>query len=149
MIRKSCVSQRKTAFGKTHKTASSTIHYVLLWYGLVKNILISRAMPWGTCAPRRKIAFAKTRKAASSTVQNILLRYGLANGAEFLLPWDSNILGSQFSHRMLTTFTVEQMDKANQTKIPWHRTLRKSPGSYDISCFHSKWNNTAMRCDYA
>ena len=101
-------------------------------------------MPWGTCAPRRKIAFAKTHKSASSTVQNILLRYGLANGAEFLLPWSGNYLGSA---SMLTPFTVEQMDKANQTKIPWHRTLRKSPGGYDISCFHCKWNNTAMRCD--
>ena len=102
-------------------------------------------MPWGTCAPQRKIAFAKTHKTASSTVQNILLRYGLAKDAEFLLPWIDNYLGS---NSMLKPFTVEQMDKADQTKVPWHRTLRKSPGGYDISCFHCKWNNTAMRCNY-
>ena len=97
-------------------------------------------MPWDTCTPRRKIAFAKTHKTASSTVQNILLRYGLKNGAEFLLPWVNNYLGN-----MLKPFTVEQMDRADQTKVPWHRTLRKSPGGYDISCFHCKWNDTAMR----
>ena len=101
---------------------------------------ISRVKPLDTCKPQRKIAFAKTHKTASSTVQNILLRYGLAIGAEFLLPWSNNYLGS-----MLNPFTVEQMDKADQRKVPWHRTLRRSSGGYDISCFHCKWNNTAMR----
>ena len=101
---------------------------------------ISRMLPWSTCAPRRKIAFAKTHKTASSTVQNILLRYGLANGVEFLLPAARNYLGN-----MLKPFAIKSLDNADKKNVPWHETLRKTAGGYDITCFHCKWNDTAMR----
>ena len=90
--------------------------------------------------PQRKIAFAKTHKTASSTVQNVLLRYGLANSYEFLLPVAHNYLGN-----MLKPFAIENLDRADKKNVPWHETLRKMAGGYDITCFHCKWNDTAMR----
>ena len=46
---------------------------------------------------------------------------------------------------MLAPWAVENLDRADKAKVPWHDTLRKAPGGYDITCFHSKWNDTAMR----
>ena len=46
---------------------------------------------------------------------------------------------------MLKPFAIENLDRANKKNVPWHEALRKTPGGYDISCFHCKWNDTAMR----
>ena len=35
--------------------------------------------------------------------------------------------------------------RAEKKNVPWHETLRRTVGGYDIVCFHCKWNNTAMR----
>ena len=57
------------------------------------------------------------------------------------LPVNSNI----YLRGMRKAFAIEDLDRADKKNVPWHETLRKMPGGYDISCFHCKWNDTAMR----